>query len=954
LESGVLRLVILITIALVIAVALSSQASEATRELLSDDFTQVDGSPPNTTLWTTQRDTTTAGIAIENGSLRTNVTGTGEAYVRSKRDFSSDNLTLRVDYMTEKIGLGSVLDIVVMTYDDGSYDDMLALSYERPWYVVYYVRWGSMQTFRTTGGEPLVEGTWYSIEVKVLDSEAVFDVNRASDGEPMWSSGKLTMDPLKSRNGVMLGVRSIGASNTITGLWDNFTLVDPTRAPNTAPEWLPVPTLTANEEEPYAYSFTSHVQDDQELWELSITSSSSYVVTIEELRVTFKFPAGLTDAVVALELHDGYASTSTEVHFVVQDVNLPPEHNIPGSLNVLEGVPTIFDLGQYIWDPDNVLEELFIIEDSPYATTHGLVLNFTAPEGMRQYELRLRITDGVTETGAIITIRVTPYNNPPEVAELPELTLDEDEETHIDLRPYVSDPDTPLASLTVVVYSFKCTVNGLTLTFLYDRGGLCETVVVEVKDEASTVRTNLTVYVQEVNDPPVIEPIPEQGIWEEEEEAVSLTPFISDEDNLVGDLTIECDYPHLVDIDGLVLYFYHNVSVELVVVEFIVHDLAASTSGSFELVVHDKNDPPVITGVGDFEPPVIIQIDVDFNLFFPVHVHDEDDATVSLYLDSLWDGAYIDTGRLYIDAGPFSIGEHDAIIGAVDQRGLTDELPIKIVVVDPTQEPIVVTILLPENHTIVDLGVPVVFDIDTHHSRLSDHSLIIATWTSDLQGPLRVSSSEQGLDFTTSDLDPGVHTITVTVTSGDYSGEAWFTLTVGEEGEEIYEDYSFLYIVIIVIIILIIIASITLSRGAAAEPRPQEGEDQELPEQPSPPRPAPEAAPRQAPTARWPPRGVVPPVRQQVEDRYPFPVEERLQVELAPDIERLIEVIESMPGGIPRSLNLFDAVHLANRIIKGKKMTAPDGLQIVKIFADWYYFDPEDRERFLKICKKVF
>jgi hypothetical protein len=69
---------------------------------------------------------------------------------------------------------------------------------------------------------------------------------------------------------------------------------------------------------------------------------------------------------------------------------------------------------------------------------------------------------------------------------------------------------------------------------------------------------------------------------------------------------------------------------------------------------------------------------------------------------------------------------------------------------------------------------------------------------------------------------------------------------------------------------------------------------------------------------------------------------------------RIAEVkaaIDARPGGVPRELGLFDSWTIAERVVKGKTMTAPDGTPLVLIMGEWYVNTPGDRKRFLNPWK---
>jgi len=58
--------------------------------------------------------------------------------------------------------------------------------------------------------------------------------------------------------------------------------------------------------------------------------------------------------------------------------------------------------------------------------------------------------------------------------------------------------------------------------------------------------------------------------------------------------------------------------------------------------------------------------------------------------------------------------------------------------------------------------------------------------------------------------------------------------------------------------------------------------------------------------------------------------------------------VEAMPGGVPRELKLFDSWTIAERVVKGKTKTAPDGTPLVNVMGEWYMNTPDEPGRFLR------
>ena len=127
-------------------------------------------------------------------------------------------------------------------------------------------------------------------------------------------------------------------------------------------------------------------------------------------------------------------------------------------------------------------------------------------------------------------------NQPPSIGPIPEQFGVEDEPWELNLDPHLSDPDTPVTSLKVIVYNDHVSVAGHVLTFLYPEGVVEDTVVVYVQDASSTVTRQVEVSVTPVNDPPLLSEIPTIAVMEGSSTCIDLSPYVEDPDDPVGDL----------------------------------------------------------------------------------------------------------------------------------------------------------------------------------------------------------------------------------------------------------------------------------------------------------------------------------------------------------------------------------------------------------------------------------
>lgn len=450
------------------------------------------------------------------------------------------------------------------------------------------------------------------------------------------------------------------------------------------PVWGPIPVLNAVEDVPLTFNFSENVSDaDVSVEKLFITSPSQYVTSTDGLNITFQFPNGVLSAEVPLVLSDRYFDVPRMVNFNIQPVNDPPEHDIPEQQTAREDVPWTMDLSHRVWDVDNETDELFLIVDSPYATMNGLELTMLFPQGVTESNLWFNISDGIDTTTIKLHFTVTPVDDPPEISDLGEFTAVEDHLSIFNITPFLSDVDTPVEDLGILVRDPNCTVVGKELQFLYLQGGVTHTVSVEVADAHTRVTAELIVHVEEVNDPPVIASIPPRLIYEDSVETIELAPYITDEETPPDQLVLECTHPGVQDIEGLVLTMLYTVWEDDHAVEFSVYDGAARTQGRFQVQIFEVNDPPEhdIPEEQTAEAGIVKTIDL------ASHVWDSDNDIGDLFLDVDSAYAYVEGLKLIVDF-PTVVLEYDLWIDVSDGTDVT-RVKLHFIITIPNAMPVI-------------------------------------------------------------------------------------------------------------------------------------------------------------------------------------------------------------------------------------------------------------------------
>ncbi len=190
---------------------------------------------------------------------------------------------------------------------------------------------------------------------------------------------------------------------------------------------------------------------------------------------------------------------------------------------------------------------------------------------------------------------VTLFNGPPVLVNPPIWSLTEGEEAHLDLRPFIQDPNDALDAITVSCHDPAISVDGFLLTALYEvwtNEYDLQVVLSDGEDEkVSTIRIMMT----NVNDPPVISTEISTDVVILEDEELSWTLEARDEDG--DDIRWEDD-TDLFDIDpasGLIQFTPRQVDVGRHTVTVSAHDgREGMTSVTFDIVVTNVNDAPRI------------------------------------------------------------------------------------------------------------------------------------------------------------------------------------------------------------------------------------------------------------------------------------------------------------------------------------------------------------------------
>ncbi len=977
--------VLLLTVLTMGTVLMLSSSVLGWNLVVEKDFSGTNGEPPDEAEWDVTLVDPRNSITIDNDQLKVQAVTSNWVRALSNWSFEANNFTFLVDAYPVS-GSGGPIIVGTKTNSSGEIRTISLACYAPGWgWHAYRYPDGVSRTVISNSNN-LEYGKWYTINITFNWDRFNVTVTQHGTGRVMWSVNNLLTDPHEGENHIYMA-----ASAAVT-YYDNLRIYDLDAPPNLPPVWGPVPTLHAVEDVPYTYDFSGNVSDpDGPLEDLTITTVSPYVNGTDDLAVTFLFPNGVTEASVPLVLGDGHRQAVLDVNFTVTPVNDPPEVSSPPVLEATEDVPFSYNLSAYVSDIDNETRDLSLVVDDRYVAAEGLTVFATFPEGVTEYEVQLGLTDGLATIWFDQRFTVTPVDDPPVVAPLGTFTAIEDQVSVLNLTPFLSDVDTPVADLSVIVRSARCDVYGQELHFHYAVGGVNETLLVQVTDGRTLVDAYVEVEVEERNDAPIVHPIPPLAFTEDQAGTLDLTEFIEDEDTEYEDMTLTCDHAAIVDITGLAMTLNFTTWVPEFTVFFNVSDGFLRTEGQFLVQVEEVNDPPMITGLGGLTEPVEIELDEGTSGEWPVVVVDEDDHNFRFSISTSWSGVTVTTdGVVRVEALKGDVGEYEATLMVEDPAKASDTMTFLVRVLNVNDPPSAVVIIRPNNHTIVEQGQNVTFSVSVDDPDIMFGQVLTVTWSSNISGPFNTLTTVHELSFVKDDLPVGVHRITVRASDGEHVREAWSVLEVVEPyvppppkpDEPFYHTPSGIGLIVLVVVLAVVAVAmllVTRSRRGMEEPEEEppvpeapadivtdvvEGSERyemtalrdevaraaeqlEATRAPAAPvagavTPAPEPAP---PT-------VEPPAPPPELEEVAVPTEEELaEREHAGQVREVMKALTQLPRGLPTDLWNKDMAELASAIVDGPKRTAPDGTPLVQIGRRWYNADHTNVGHFLSEWK---
>ncbi len=373
---------------------------------------------------------------------------------------------------------------------------------------------------------------------------------------------------------------------------------------------------------------------------------------------------------ITVTVSDGQTSASKSFLLTVQHLNQPPSITGLADQTILEDSaagPLEFTVG----DVDNAVDSLAVsaTADNPTLIPPGAFL-FGGTGASRTLRIMptadqtgsarvtVTVTDGSLSSSQAFQVVVQPANDPPQILGLTDLNTLED----VPLGPVpftVLDVESSAAALQVnafsdnpqllpsgaLVLAGQGSSHELTINPAANQNGLAHITVTVSDGEATTQRTIL-LTVSAVNDSPTLSGLPAlQTITEDGRLTVSFT--INDIDSSVDGLVVAAtsDNPRLINPAGLQLAGTGGSRTLTLIpvpdqsgtanITLTVSDGILTVQHIFQLAVTSVNDPPVISGLNDY------QMEEDGLAFLSFSITDVDTPGGELAINTVSDNAQL-------------------------------------------------------------------------------------------------------------------------------------------------------------------------------------------------------------------------------------------------------------------------------------------------------------------------
>lgn len=291
----------------------------------------------------------------------------------------------------------------------------------------------------------------------------------------------------------------------------------------------------------------------------------------------------------------------------ITPVNDPPTiFGIP-DITIRYEVPYTFNYFPYVRDVDTPIQDLVLNSSDPVRTTiTGLNVTYTYPQSMvgDTVYVILTIWDGNSESSDVVAVWITDDWVPNLVTPLPDVYLDEGEVylNYFDLDDYFMDPDNDTLYYSYGYTHVDVIINTNHSVDFYapeDWNGKELTTFRATDPSGALVEDIISVVVRPINDPPIIQNIPNIVLRYNQDYIFDVSPYIYDEDNTFSELSLSTSDPEHIRIDEnhhLTIILNYPYQPNIPYTATVTLTVTDGIDSSFQIITVYVNDnyPPVL------------------------------------------------------------------------------------------------------------------------------------------------------------------------------------------------------------------------------------------------------------------------------------------------------------------------------------------------------------------------
>jgi hypothetical protein len=284
-----------------------------------------------------------------------------------------------------------------------------------------------------------------------------------------------------------------------------------------------------------------------------------------------------------------------------------------------------------------------------------------------------------------------------------------------------------------------------------------------------------------INLPPVIDHIPLVEVTVYQKHTVDLTPYVSDVDDALHSLTLECEHPRVSAVSNLNITLYSSVEMGPIPIEFTVSDTLNEVRGQFLVRFDRYRHAPIISGLTNHKPPLELELYEGSDVWYDILVHDVDSLEFKYWTTGTWDGATAyPNGTLHVVAARGDVGDHEFTLRVADEGDREDSIKVHVDVLNVNDPPDPPSIISPGDRVTVRPGDMVSFSALVSDPDLKYGQVLNVTFISNETGVLREVRTTTLAAMSSSAFPVGQNVVTVIVDDGQYSASGQVVVNVEE------------------------------------------------------------------------------------------------------------------------------------------------------------------------------